>query len=44
MAGLVAAALKFPPGGEAVIPGLKAMVDIGSELGINNFIFGMAHR
>lgn len=32
------------PGGEAVIPGLKAMVDIGSELGIENYIFGMAHR
>ncbi|CAM9192574.1 unnamed protein product [Ascophyllum nodosum] len=31
-------------GGEAVIPGLKAMVDIGSELGIENYIFGMAHR
>ncbi|CAN0109971.1 unnamed protein product, partial [Hapterophycus canaliculatus] len=31
-------------GGEAVIPGLKTMVDIGSELGIENYIFGMAHR
>ena len=31
-------------GGESVIPGLKAMVDIGSELGIENYIFGMAHR
>lgn len=31
-------------GGEAVIPGLKAMVDIGSELGIESYIFGMAHR
>ncbi|CAM9932887.1 unnamed protein product [Pylaiella littoralis] len=30
--------------GESVIPGLKAMVDIGSELGIENYIFGMAHR
>lgn len=27
-----------------MIPGLKAMVDIGSELGIENYIFGMAHR
>lgn len=31
-------------GGESVIPGLKAMVDIGSELGIENYIFGMPHR
>ncbi|CAN0440664.1 unnamed protein product, partial [Scytosiphon promiscuus] len=31
-------------GGESVIPGLKTMVDIGSELGIENYIFGMAHR
>eukprot|EP00612_Vaucheria_litorea_P005795 CAMPEP_0171464818 /NCGR_PEP_ID=MMETSP0945-20130129/8029_1 /TAXON_ID=109269 /ORGANISM="Vaucheria litorea, Strain CCMP2940" /LENGTH=956 /DNA_ID=CAMNT_0011992071 /DNA_START=277 /DNA_END=3147 /DNA_ORIENTATION=+ len=31
-------------GGESVIPGLKAMVDKGSELGIQSFIFGMPHR
>ncbi|CAM9154642.1 unnamed protein product [Chrysoparadoxa australica] len=31
-------------GGESVIPGLKAMVDIGSELGLEKFVFGMPHR
>jgi 2-oxoglutarate dehydrogenase E1 component len=31
-------------GGESVIPGLKAMVDRGSELGIESFTFGMPHR
>ncbi len=31
-------------GGEAIIPGLKCMVDLGSELGIEKFIFGMPHR
>jgi 2-oxoglutarate dehydrogenase E1 component len=31
-------------GGEAVIPGLKAMVDLGTELGIERFVFGMPHR
>lgn len=31
-------------GGESVIPGLKAMVDIGSELGIETYVLGMAHR
>ncbi|RYG69389.1 2-oxoglutarate dehydrogenase E1 component, partial [archaeon] len=31
-------------GGESVIPGLKAMVDRGSELGIESFVFGMPHR
>jgi len=31
-------------GGEAVIPGLKAMVDHGSRLGVENFTFGMPHR
>lgn len=31
-------------GGESVIPGLKCMVDRGSELGIESFVFGMPHR
>ncbi|KAG5189741.1 2-oxoglutarate dehydrogenase E1 component [Tribonema minus] len=31
-------------GGESVIPALKAMVDKGSELGIQSFVFGMPHR
>lgn len=31
-------------GGESTIPGLKAMVDRGSELGIESFVFGMPHR
>eukprot|EP00933_Yihiella_yeosuensis_P079725 TRINITY_DN930_c0_g1_i1.p1 TRINITY_DN930_c0_g1~~TRINITY_DN930_c0_g1_i1.p1 ORF type:complete len:1068 (-),score=228.22 TRINITY_DN930_c0_g1_i1:671-3874(-) len=31
-------------GGEAVIPGLKALVDRGVELGIDEFVFGMPHR
>ncbi len=31
-------------GGEACIPGLKAMIDRGSELGIESFVFGMPHR
>ena len=31
-------------GGETVIPGLKAMVDRGSELGLECFVFGMPHR
>eukprot|EP01039_Chlorochromonas_danica_P007954 gene7954-8774_t len=31
-------------GGESVIPGLKAMVDRGSELGIESFVIGMPHR
>lgn len=31
-------------GGESVIPGLKCMIDRGSELGIESFIFGMPHR
>jgi len=31
-------------GGESVIPGLKAMIDHGSKLGIENFTFGMPHR
>lgn len=31
-------------GGESVIPGLKAMIDRGSELGIESFVFGMPHR
>lgn len=31
-------------GGESCIPGLKCMVDRGSELGIETFVFGMPHR
>lgn len=31
-------------GGDSVIPGLKCMVDRGSELGIKSFVFGMPHR
>jgi 2-oxoglutarate dehydrogenase E1 component len=31
-------------GGDSCIPGLKAMVDRGSELGIESFIIGMPHR
>ena len=31
-------------GGESCIPGLKAMVDRGSELGIESFCIGMPHR
>jgi 2-oxoglutarate dehydrogenase E1 component len=31
-------------GGESVIPGLKCMIDRGSELGIESFVFGMPHR
>lgn len=31
-------------GGETCIPGLKCMVDRGSELGIESFVFGMPHR
>lgn len=31
-------------GGESVIPGLKAMIDRGSELGVESFVFGMPHR
>jgi 2-oxoglutarate dehydrogenase E1 component len=31
-------------GGESCIPGLKAMVDRGSELGIESFVMGMPHR
>jgi 2-oxoglutarate dehydrogenase E1 component len=31
-------------GGESCIPGLKAMIDRGSELGIESFVFGMPHR
>jgi 2-oxoglutarate dehydrogenase E1 component len=31
-------------GGDSVIPGLKCMIDRGSELGIESFIFGMPHR
>jgi len=31
-------------GGESVIPGLKCMIDRGSELGVQSFIFGMPHR
>jgi len=31
-------------GGEACIPGLKCLVDRGSELGIESFTFGMPHR
>lgn len=31
-------------GGEACIPGLKCMIDRGSELGIQTFVFGMPHR
>jgi 2-oxoglutarate dehydrogenase E1 component len=31
-------------GGESCIPGLKFMVDRGSELGVETFAFGMPHR
>ena len=31
-------------GGETVIPGIDALVEMGSELGCEEFIFGMAHR
>lgn len=31
-------------GGESCIPGLKYMVDRGSELGIESFVIGMPHR
>ena len=31
-------------GGDSCIPGLKCMVDRGSELGIESFAFGMPHR
>jgi len=31
-------------GGEAVIPGLKSLIDRGSELGVESFVFGMPHR
>lgn len=31
-------------GGESCIPGLKGMIDRGSELGIESFVFGMPHR
>ena len=31
-------------GGESCIPGLKCMIDRGSELGIESFAFGMPHR
>lgn len=31
-------------GGESCIPGLKCMVDRGSELGVESFVFGMPHR
>jgi 2-oxoglutarate dehydrogenase E1 component len=31
-------------GGDSVIPGLKCMIDRGSELGIQSFVFGMPHR
>jgi len=31
-------------GGDSVIPGLKCMVDRGSELGIETFVIGMPHR
>ena len=31
-------------GGDSVIPGLKCMIDRGSELGVESFTFGMPHR
>lgn len=31
-------------GGESCIPGLKCLVDRGSELGVESFVFGMPHR
>jgi len=31
-------------GGEAVIPGLEALVDRGVALGVEEFVFGMPHR
>jgi 2-oxoglutarate dehydrogenase E1 component len=31
-------------GGESCIPGLKCLVDRGSELGIESFVIGMPHR
>ena len=31
-------------GGESCVPGLKCMIDRGSELGLESFSFGMPHR
>jgi len=31
-------------GGESLIPGLQAMIDVGSQLGIDNVVLGMPHR
>eukprot|EP01083_Nonionella_stella_P091053 254479_1 len=31
-------------GGETVIPGLKALVDLGADLGLENIVVGMSHR
>lgn len=31
-------------GGESLIPALEAMIESGAELGIKEFVFGMAHR
>lgn len=31
-------------GGEALIPGLQAMIDHGSQLGVENIVLGMPHR
>lgn len=31
-------------GGEALIPGLQAMIDHGSQLGVENVVLGMPHR
>lgn len=31
-------------GGEAVIPGLRALVDRGADLGVEEFVIGMPHR
>ena len=31
-------------GGESCVPGLKCMIDRGSELGLESFCFGMPHR
>lgn len=31
-------------GGEALIPGLKALIDRSAELGVENIVLGMAHR
>lgn len=31
-------------GSEVLIPGVRALIDKGAQLGVNEFVFGMAHR